>query len=91
MSTKWVIITKNETAKARLVVRGFEWMYILPTDSPTVGKGAMRMVLAIVSSKRWLKKTTDIKSAFYKVKNWTKKYILDLQKKVAPQEILSGN
>ena len=39
-------------------------MYILPTDSPTVGKEAMRMILAIVSSKRWLVKTTDIKSAF---------------------------
>ena len=86
-----MITTKNGTAKARLVVRGFEEMYILPTDSPTVGKGAMRMVLAIISSKRWLVKITDITSVSYKVKNLTEKYILDLKKKVAPQEILSGN
>ena len=64
VSTKMVITTKNGTAKARLVVRGFEEMYILPTDSPTVWKwkGAMRVVLATVSSKRWLLKTTGIDS-----------------------------
>ena len=44
------------------MVRGFEEDFILPKDSPTVGKGAM--VLAIASSMKWMIKTTDIKSAF---------------------------
>ena len=36
----------------------------MPGDSPTVGKGAMRTVLAIAASMKWVIKTTDIKSAF---------------------------
>ena len=43
---------------------GFEEDFILPKNSPTVGKGAMRMVLAIASSMKWMIKATDIKSAF---------------------------
>ena len=36
----------------------------MPRDSPTVGKGTMRIFLAISSSNNWTVKTTDIKSAF---------------------------
>ena len=64
LTTRWVITNKDGQAKARLVVRGFEEDFILPRDSPTVGKGAMRTVLAIASSTKWVVKTTDIKSAF---------------------------
>ena len=45
------------------MVRGFEDMEI-PKDSPTVGKGGMRMFLSIAALKQWTVKTTDIKSAF---------------------------
>ena len=38
--------------------------YIVPKDSPTVGKSTMRIFLAVPASKRWKVKTTDIKSAF---------------------------
>ena len=50
--------------KAWLVVRGFEEELMMRRDSPTVGKGTMRIFLAIVSCKNWTVKTTDIRSAF---------------------------
>lgn len=53
LSSRWVI-----------TVRGFEEQFIMPRDSPTVGKGRMRTFLAIASSKNWTVKTTDLKSAF---------------------------
>ena len=46
------------------MVRGFEEEFMMPRDSPTVGKGTMRTFLAIASSENWRVKTTDIKSAF---------------------------
>ena len=63
-TTRWVKTKKDGKAKARLVVRGFEEDFIMPRDSPTVGKGAMRTVLAIAASMKWVIKTPDIKSAF---------------------------
>ena len=54
----------NKNGKARLVVRVFEEDFILPRDSPTIGQGAIRTVLATASSMRWVVKTTVIKSAF---------------------------
>ena len=64
LTTRWVITNNDGQAKARLVVRGFEEDFILPRGSPTEGKGAMRTVLAIASSTKWVVKSTDIKSAF---------------------------
>ena len=49
----------------RLVVRGFEEKdFEIPRDSPTVGKGAMRLFISIAARENWTVKTTDIKSAF---------------------------
>ena len=65
LSTRWVITNKDGNTKARLVVRGFEEQDLeIRKDSPTVGKGAMRMFLSIVALEQWTVKTTDIKSAF---------------------------
>ena len=64
LSTRWVITTKDEKTKARLVVRGYEEEFLMQCDSPTVGKGAMRTFLALASMNNWIVKTTDIKSAF---------------------------
>lgn len=70
LSTRWVITDKDGQTKARLVVRGFEEKDLeIPKDSPTVGKGAMRLFISIAARENWTVKTTDIKSAFYKVKN----------------------
>ena len=64
LSTRWVITTKNGQTKARLVVRGFEEEFLMQSDSPTVGKGTMRIFLTLASIHNWTVKTTDIKSAF---------------------------
>lgn len=64
-------------------------MYILPTDSPTVEKGAMRMVLAIITSKRWVVKTTDIKSAFLQGKELDRElYIRPPKESITPGNIV---
>ena len=64
-STRWVITNKEGKTKARLVVRGFEEKDLeIPRDSPTVGKGAMRIFLSIAGLEQWTVKTTDNKSAF---------------------------
>ena len=46
------------------MARGFEEDMVVQRDSPTVGKGAMRIFIGITASKGWRIKTTDIKSAF---------------------------
>lgn len=64
LSTRWVITSKEGQVKARLVARGFEEEFSIPRDSPTVGKGGLKIFLTITASKQWEVKTTDIKSAF---------------------------
>ena len=64
VSTKWVLTSKGDRIKARLVARGFEEDFLFQTDSPTVSKCSMRVFLAISSSFQWNIKSTDIKSAF---------------------------
>ena len=43
---------------------GFEEEYFMQKDSPTVGKGALRIFLAIASNQNRTVKTTEIMSAF---------------------------
>ena len=65
LSTRWVISNKDGKTKARLVVRGFEERDLeIPGDSPTVGKGTMRLLISVAALENWKLKTTDIKSAF---------------------------
>ncbi|CAC5412222.1 unnamed protein product [Mytilus coruscus] len=64
LSKRWVITTKDNQTKARLVVRGFEEEFTMQRDSPTVGKGMIKIFLSITASMNWIVKTTDIKSAF---------------------------
>ena len=59
-----MITKKDGQIKARLVVRGFEEELMMQRDSPTVGKGTMRIFLAMVSCKNWTVKTSGIRSAF---------------------------
>ena len=40
----------------------------MPKDSPTVGKGAMRMILAVASSMQWIIKLQISSQHFYKVR-----------------------
>ena len=64
ISTRWVLWMKGQEVRARLVARGFEEDLRAGTDSPTVSKSTVRLVLAIAVGKGWTIKSMDIKSAF---------------------------
>ena len=64
ISTKWVITRKYDRMKARLVARGFEEPYYIKSNSPTVAKTTMRILLATATSNGWAVKSSDIKPAF---------------------------
>jgi hypothetical protein len=64
ISTRWIITGEDSNTRARLVAKGFEEHAFIPSDSPTIGKGAVRMFLTVPASQNWNVKTTDIKSAF---------------------------
>ena len=64
ISTRWVLSKKDSGFRARLVARGFEEESTFQSDSPTVGKSAIRLFLAFVARTGWEIGTTDIKSAF---------------------------
>ena len=82
LSTRWVIANKDEQTKARLVVRGFEEEFTMPSDSPTVDKGIMRIFLTISSINNWTVKTTDIKAAFLQGREIRRgTYTLNLQER----------
>ena len=67
MSTRWVITREPlGEVKARLVARGFEETRSVPSDSPTVSKECLRVVLALTASgwSGWSLASFDIKAAF---------------------------
>ena len=90
LSTRWVITNKNGQTKARLVVRGFEEKELeIPRDSPTVGKGAMRLLISIAVLKNWTLKTTVIKSAFLQGKELEREiYIKPPKESKTPQHLI---
>ena len=50
--------------RARLTARGFEELEKVASDSPTIDKCNVRIVLAICASENWTLETSDVKSAF---------------------------
>ena len=64
ISCTWVLSSKGEEIRARLVARGYEETREIPKDSPTLAKSSLRIILSIATSKGWTVETTDIKSAF---------------------------
>ena len=50
--------------RARLTARGFEEPEKVASDSPTIDKCNVRLVMAICESKCWVLETSDVKSAF---------------------------
>ena len=65
ISSTWVLCEKdNGAVKARLVARGYEELGEVVSDSPTMNKSSLRIILSLAASKQWLLETTDIKSAF---------------------------
>ena len=49
--------------RARLTSRGFEELETVASDSPTIDKCNIRVVLDICESKGWVLETSDVKSA----------------------------
>ena len=64
ITTTWVLTEKGTEKRARLTARGFQEDTTFPTDSPTVQKHSMRLLLAIAATEGWDICTTDISSAF---------------------------
>ena len=92
LSTTWVITTKDRNTKARIVVRGFEEKDLeIPRDSPTVGKGAMRLFISVAALQKWTVKTTDIKSAFLQGKELDRDIYIKPLQKVSHHSILYGS
>ena len=64
ITTTWVLTEKGKEIRARLTVRGFQEEGSFPTDSPTVQKHTIKILLSIAATEGWDIKTTDISSAF---------------------------
>ena len=57
ISTRWIFWYKGEDIRAPLVARGFEEEANSRRDFPTVGRNAVRILLAISASKNWSVRT----------------------------------
>ena len=69
ISCTWVVWMKPQDegdpeCRARLVARGYEEEHEVPSDSPTVDKASIRLILMICASRKWIVRTSDVKSAF---------------------------
>ena len=71
ISTQWVIVQKeddkdNLITKARLCIRGdLETnKHLIPTDSPTINKITLKIILTIAAARGWSFQTSDITRAF---------------------------
>ena len=85
-STTWILWNKGEDVRARLVARGFEEDSDIPTDSPTVSKCVLRIMLSIAAAFGWIIKTTDIKSAFLQGRKLERQVFLTPPKEVKVPE-----
>ena len=64
ISCKWLIKSKGDKVKARLVARGFEENFQDRKDSPTCTRESLRMIFAVAASMKWRIHSMDISSAF---------------------------
>ena len=56
---------EQKITKAHLVARGFEENTdAIKTDSPTVTRQSLRMIMTVASSKEWKVQSMDISAAF---------------------------
>ena len=73
ITTTWVLTEKADTVRARLTCRGFQEEDDFPTDSPTIQKASIRMILTIAATSKWNIQAIDIKSAFLQGDKLTRK------------------
>ena len=64
ITTTWVLTEKGKDIRARLTARGFQEDGDFPTDSPTVQKHSLKILLALAATNKWEIGTTDITAAF---------------------------
>ena len=64
IATTWVLTEKADSVRARLTCKGFQEEEDFPTDSPTIQKSSIRLLLTLATTKNWRIQTIDIKSAF---------------------------
>ena len=64
IATTWVLTEKADTIRARLTCKGFQEEETFPTDSPTVQRTSVRMILMLATTNKWTIQAIDIKSAF---------------------------
>ena len=64
ITTTWVLTEKADTIRARLTCKGFQEEDDFPTDSPTIQKSSIRLLLTLATTFGWTIQTIDIKSAF---------------------------
>ena len=64
ISMRWVVTSKGNGYKARLVVRGFEEQLQQHIDSPTGDKCSSRILLTLAKAHGWKVESMDIKAAF---------------------------
>ena len=64
ISSTWVMTSKGNEIRARLVARGFEEELEIRKDSPTIGRSTLRLFLAVAANENWRIRSTDIQSAF---------------------------
>ena len=64
VSMRWVVTTKGNGYKARLVVRVFEEQLLEHVDSPTGDKCSSRILLTLAKAHSWKVESMDIKAAF---------------------------
>ena len=73
ITTTWVLTEKADTIRARLTCKGFQEEDDFPTDSPTIQKASIRMILTIAATHKWRIQAIDIKSAFLQGDKLTRK------------------
>ena len=78
LSMGWVITEKsNDEYKARLVVRGFEELSTVQSDSPTISRTVIRIFFTICASFHWKVEIMDIQSAFLQGKTINRDVYVD--------------
>ena len=74
IGSRWVVTRKEEPdgqkmhIKARLVLRGFQEVVKPQSDSPTVAKESLKVLIALAVNEDFLLALMDIRAAFLQVK-----------------------
>ena len=88
ITTTWVLTEKGTEIRARLTARGFQEEGEFPTDSPTVQKHSLKVLLAIAATAGWSIRTTDITSAFLQGSQMDREVFVKPPKEVEQQGFL---